>query len=121
MSTSYQHEDQDAMGLAKEHKLQRELDQQNRDSAINRAMAEVAGWKGCADVNCEYRKAQHLHKNGVVGFPEWYSIPRYPNYLKDLNAVHEIEVSLPIMQLARYRGHLACQFTDHPEIGRAHV
>jgi hypothetical protein len=88
MSTSYKHEDQDGMGLAKDHKLQRELDQQNRDSAINRAMAEVAGWK---------RHEKHtdpLIPEHLVAWTDGDRVlfrEKLPNYLTDLNAVHEVE------------------------------
>jgi hypothetical protein len=95
MSTSYQHEDIDGMGLAKEHKLQREIDQQNRDSEINRAMAEVAGWELDPD---------EAHEWGSRG--QWCVPPnqplrclesrnRIPNFLLDLNAVAQVETSLP--------------------------
>ena len=36
----------------------------------------------------------HLHKNGVIAFPESYSIPRFPDYPNDLNAMHEAEKML---------------------------
>jgi hypothetical protein len=36
----------------------------------------------------------HLHKNGVIAFPESYSIPRFPDYLNDLNAMHEVEMHI---------------------------
>ena len=55
------------------------------------AIAEFRGWKGCTDPKCDYRKAMHLHKNEVIAFPESYSIPRFPDYLNDLNAMHEAE------------------------------
>lgn len=112
MSTSYQHDDIDGMGLAKDYKLQLEIDQQNRDFAINRAMAEVAGRKLKYDTRWWVEIVE-----GVWGLTE----DDLPYYVEDLNAVHEIEVSLPIMQLARYRGHLACQFTDHPDDGIIHA
>ena len=58
------------------------------------AIAKVCGWEGCTDPKCDYRKAMHLHKNGVVAFPESYSIPRFPDYPNDLNAMHEAEMTL---------------------------
>lgn len=57
------------------------------------AIAKVCGWEGCSDSKCDYRKAQHLHKGGVVAFPESYSIPRYPDYPNCLNAMSEAEKS----------------------------
>ncbi len=56
------------------------------------AIAEFCGWTGCADSECVWRKCQHLHKNGNVGFPEPFSTSRYPDYLNDLNAMHEAEM-----------------------------
>jgi hypothetical protein len=58
------------------------------------AIAKVCGWEGCSDSKCDYRKSQHLHKGGIIAFPESYSIPRYPDYLNDLNAMHVAEQTL---------------------------
>lgn len=59
------------------------------------AIAEACGYRGCTDVNCEVRKAAHLHSaTGAVCFPEPYSTSRYPDYLNDLNACHEMEKTL---------------------------
>jgi hypothetical protein len=60
------------------------------DEALRIAVAEFDGWKGCVDVKCDYRKAQHLHKGSAIGFPEPYSTKRYPFYATDLNATHEL-------------------------------
>jgi hypothetical protein len=77
--------DCDDMGLAKDHKLQRELDRENRDSAINRAMAEVAGR------NLTYLGGWWVEIGpGVLGRTE----DELPNYLEDLNAVHEVEKTM---------------------------
>lgn len=51
------------------------------------AIAEFCGFTGCVDAECDYRKCQHLHKDGGVYFPETFSIPRYPDYPNDLNAL----------------------------------
>jgi hypothetical protein len=73
------------MALAKEHKLQRELDRENRDSAINRAMAEVAGRKLKYDTRWWVEIVE-----GVWGLTE----DNLAYYVEDLNAVHEVENSL---------------------------
>lgn len=61
---------------------------------IRVALAELCGWKGCTDMNCCWRKCQHLHKDGVVGFPEPYSTSRYPDYPADLNAINQARQQL---------------------------
>ena len=40
-----------------------------------------------------------------------------PDYLNDLNAMHEAEKMLDANQRTTYRAHLACMFTDHPDDG----
>lgn len=67
------------------------------------AIAEAMGYKGCVDVNCDWRKASHLHKDGKVYFPESFSIPMYPDYPNDLNAMAEAENTLTDEQWSRYR------------------
>jgi hypothetical protein len=59
-------------------------------------ITECLGWKGCTDARCDYRKAQHLHKDGRVWFFENYTMPevRIPNWFNDLNACHDIEKKL---------------------------
>jgi hypothetical protein len=137
MSMSYKHEDQDAMGLAKDHKLQQEIEREeqlreraiaagftdlygddgmgmglrgtingrvewvkdyfkkNRDSAINRAMAEVAGWNNIHVFNKWKEGGTRNHRDGdIVGDFKGLTRLHIPNYLTDLNAVHEVENSL---------------------------
>jgi len=106
MSTSYKHEDQDAMGLAKDHKLQRELDRENRDSEINRAMAEVAGCELSQSDICPRCRGNTPYEAGDdYGITLWaeckncnntgkvspYYTSHIPNFLRDLNAVHPVE------------------------------
>lgn len=69
-------------------------------------LAEWDGYTGCKNVKCAYRKAQHLHKGDWVFFPEPYSTMRYPDYLNDLNAVHELEKKLTEQQGGDYDMHL---------------
>jgi hypothetical protein len=98
--------DCDDMGLAKDHKLQRELDRENRDSAIHRAMAEVAGLK------LTYLGGWWVEIGiGVLGRAE----DELPNYLADLNAVHEVEKLLPpgIVKGGAYERAL-CRVTNNP-------
>lgn len=64
------------------------------------AIAQACGYRGCTDNKCAYRKAQHLHDGlGRIFFPEPYSLHRYPDYLNDLNAMHEAEKVLTEEQL----------------------
>src|SRR6266576_4412581 len=62
------------------------------------AIAAFDGWTGCSDSDCDYRKCHHLHKGIVIGFPEPFCTSRYPDYLHDLNAVHEVEKMLTAAQ-----------------------
>jgi hypothetical protein len=76
----------DDMGEAKDHKLQLEIDQQNRDSAINRAMAEVAGWK----YNTIVKSWLAPKQLPIIG-----QTLELPDFVSDLNAVHEVENVFP--------------------------
>lgn len=107
MSTSYQHEDIDGMGLAKDYKLQQEIDQQNRDSAINRAMAEVAGWTEVTTTSIQEHRLK-TWSAVLVGRPPCSisNQDRVPNFLLDLNAVHEVEKTLNEDQHRHYRFNL---------------
>lgn len=90
--------DCDDMGLAKEHALQREIDRENRDSAINRAMAEVAGWRPCDNCDCRYWiPPTETH---------WRQATKLPNFLTDLNAVHEVWKQLPPSKKDMFESHL---------------
>jgi len=89
----------DDMGEAKEHKLRLEIDQQNRDSAINRAMAEVAGWKQTGIWGNFWIAPNAKEFNETDGFV-------LPDYLTDLNAVHEIEKTFDNTQWWGFIGHL---------------
>jgi len=75
--------DCDDMGIAKEHKLQEEIDRENRDSAINRAMAEVAGWELIG------RPDQYDPPVGVAPGKQVvkHNVKPIPNFLKDTNAI----------------------------------
>lgn len=78
------------------------------------AIAEACGWSGCTDPMCEWRKADHLHKARDVGFPESFSTKRYPDYLHDLNAMHEAEGILSPadqMDFSYHLKELACPIT----------
>ncbi len=75
------------MALAKEHKLQREIDRENRDSEINRAMAEVAGWTKC-------HRCTSCNMWNPPGTDCLRTATVIPNFLTDLDAVHEVEKSL---------------------------
>jgi hypothetical protein len=79
------------MGLAKDYKLQQEIDQQNRDSAINRAMAEVAGWTEVTTTSIQEHRLK-TWSAVLVGRPPCSisNQDRVPNFLLDLNAVHEV-------------------------------
>ncbi len=84
------------------------------------AIAKVCGWEGCSDAACDYRKAQHLHKGGVIAFPESYSIPRYPDYPNDLNAMYTALRLLPTDKLHTFSEELltvllhADDISDYP-------
>jgi hypothetical protein len=121
MSTSYQHEDIDGMGLAKDHKLQQEIDQQNRDSAINRAMAEVAGWHPHPDNDSRAEKAwtfgggQYGATSILATYPTYEdrsgeTTSELPNFLLDLNAVHKVVRNLRDGDYADYSKHLLRMF-----------
>lgn len=65
-------------------------------------------------------KRQHLHKGGVAAFPESYSIPRYPDYPNDLNAMLVAEETLRVTQWVSYLHELAQ--VCHPAVMvRAHA
>ena len=93
--------DCDDMGLAKDHKLQRELDRENRDLEINRAMAEVVGW---SVLEHDLFPDESPHKWIVLGpsrnpsrafvFPDESVNSYLPDFLSNLNAVHEVIMSL---------------------------
>ena len=101
-------DDIDDMGEAKEHKLQLEIDQQNRDSAINRAMAEVAGWTDCHKSLAGFDDGDGITERYNIGIPPNSTLHRkIPNYLTDLNAVHEVEMNLTNNQHRKYRKTLA--------------
>jgi hypothetical protein len=64
------------------------------DDKINRAMAEVAGW-----TDCHRPLAANVHEpiteRVLCGIPPGSQIHKpLPNYLADLNAVHEVEMQL---------------------------
>lgn len=93
-----------------------------RDSEINRAMAEVAGW---GVLEHDLFPDASPHKWIVLGpsrnpsrafvFPD-ESVNRYlPNFLTDLNAVHEVEKLLPpgIIKGGAYERAL-CRVTNNP-------
>lgn len=86
------------------------------DPQIRIAIAAKMGFTGCTDANCEHRKCQHLHKNGVSYFPETYSIPRYPDYPNDLNAMHEVSFLLTLKQTVAFVEHLKSILKDSPFI-----
>jgi hypothetical protein len=87
------------MGLAKEHKLQQEIDRENRDSAINRAMAEVAGWTQMGSISKWKSSDGRVHEN-------WGGKMSCPNFLIDLNAVATVVGKLLFSQRRAYRNEL---------------
>jgi hypothetical protein len=85
--------DCDDMGLAKEHKLQQEIDRENRDDLMNRdaeiriAMCELCGFT----VDDVERDDNGVVKRIWVSYPaSWTGTPTQPwppDFLKDLNAI----------------------------------
>lgn len=67
------------------------------------AIAETQGYKGCTDINCDWRNCDHLHKDEVAYFPEWFSTSRYPDYPNDLNAMHGAEKSFNKLETMKYQ------------------
>jgi hypothetical protein len=100
----------DDMGEAKEHKLRLEIDQQNRDSAINRAMAEVAGWK----YNTIVKSWLAPKQLPIIG-----QTLELPDFVSDLNAVHEVEKTLNEDQHRLYRFDLIEVFGTESKFHRA--
>jgi hypothetical protein len=58
------------------------------------AMALLDGYTGCVDENCDWRKCQHLHRDGRCHFPQPYSVPSYPDYLSDGDAARGVAKKL---------------------------
>jgi hypothetical protein len=94
--------EEDDMGLAKEHKLQQEIDQQNSKSAIRIAIAEACGWtREYADVPT-WNASLNSYQGGYEPVQtllfrkeeKCFVVENLPDYLSDLNAMHEAEKSL---------------------------
>ena len=69
------------------------------DEEMRIAIAEVCGWKVINDTLCNVKP----DKNGD---PEIEPIAPLPDYLNDLNAMHEAERVLNAGQINTYLGHL---------------
>jgi hypothetical protein len=91
--------EEDDMGLAKEHKLQQEIDQQNHKSAIRIAIAEACGWtREYADVPT-WNASLNSYQGGYEPVKtllfrkeeKCFVVENLPDYLSDLNAMHEAE------------------------------
>lgn len=67
------------------------------------AIAEACGWRGrfMTDV-CAWRMTQEIH--GIRPDGVWYPLP---DYLADLNAMHEAEKVLTLNQWVNYIKHLS--------------
>lgn len=76
------------------------------------AIAEECGWTKC------YQCAPSMSLcNGIPPGESHYD--HLPDYINDLNAMHEAEKMLNVPQMREYRSRLAVMFTDHPDDGLA--
>ena len=78
----------------------KEYFRENRDSVINRAMAEVAGWTQMGSISKWKSPDGRVHEN-------WGGEMACPKFLTDLNAVHEVENTLTEDQHYSYASELA--------------
>ena len=102
--------EEDDMGLAKEQKLQQEIDQQNHKSAIRIAIAEACGWtREYADVPT-WNNSLNSYQGGYEPVQtllfrkekKCFIAENLPNYLNDLNAMHAAEKTLNSILAASY-------------------
>lgn len=68
------------------------------DQEMRIAIAEECGWKRCARNENQLPIWMHP-KSGVM---YWLSSPHFPDYLNDLNAMHEAEACLSTTQYPIY-------------------
>jgi hypothetical protein len=83
------------------------MESKQKDEKINRAMAEVAGWTEVTTTSIQEHRLK-TWSAVLVGRPPCSisNQDRVPNYLTDLNAVHEVEKILNEDQHRHYRFNL---------------
>ena len=81
----------------------------SRDSEINRAMAEVAGWDFDPPQAREW-DSRGKWVTGPSGTPSLIFAHNIPNYLTDLDAVHEVVRKLTDDEYANYSKYLSRMF-----------